>query len=325
MMEFTTPIKTITRLAPVPERTRQRVHPQTEWALPEPLLEPAWPDLEALNTLMALELPGSDGEQLENERERLQINLGLESLDYHWRERNDFYTGGNMFVYYSLRQALTVVDEIKDRKRPRSAFRGPDMFVVLDVDGGYRRQKWVTWEENGRYPDVIFEFLSPSTRKSDLTTKKELYEQTFATREYFCFDYLEPEADASHSLLGWRLDSSGHYRPITPNEHGWLWSEKLQLWIGKWHGTYQRDETIWLRFYTEEGELVLYRAEAEAEAKVAAEEKAKAEAEAKVAAEEKAKAEAQARAAAEEKAKAAETELARLKALLAQRGIALDG
>ena len=318
MIELATPIKTISRLAPAPKRTRQRVDPQTEWALVEPLLEPTWPDLEALNTLMALELPGSDGEPLENERERLQIDLGLESLDYHWRERNDFYAGGNMFVYYSLRQALTVVDEIKDRKRPRTAFRGPDMFVVLDVDGSYRRQKWVTWEENGRYPDVIFEFLSPSTRKTDLTTKKELYEQTFATREYFCFDYLQPEADATRTLLGWRLDSSGHYRPITPNEHGWLWSEKLQLWIGKWHGTYQRDETIWLRFYTKEGELVLYRAEAEAEARAAAEEKAKA-------AEKQAKAEAEAKAAAEEKAKAAETELARLKALLAQRGIALDG
>ena len=40
---------------------------------------------------------------------------------------------------------------------------------------------------------------------------------------------------------------------------------------------------------------------------------------------EKAKAEAHARAAAEKKAEAAETELARLKALLAQRGIAWDG
>ncbi len=298
--------------------------------------ESAWPDLEALEALMALELPGSDGEPMENERERLQINLALELLEHHWRDRDDFYAGDNMFVYYSLKQALTVVDEIKDPKRPRTAFRGPDLFVVLNVDGSYRRQKWVTWEEDGRYPNVIFEFLSPSTRKNDLTTKKKLYEQTFATTEYFCFDYLKP--DGEKSLFGWRLATGGSYQPITPNEHGWLWSEKLQLWVGTWQGTYMRDETAWLRFYTKEGELVLYPAEAEAEARQVAEAEAKAEAEARQMAEAEAKAEAEARQVAEAEAKAAkakaeteakarqmaEAELVRLKRLFAERGIELD-
>jgi len=166
--------------------------------------------------------------------------------------------------------------------------------VVLNVDGSYRRQKWVTWEENGRYPDVIFEFLSPSTRKNDLTTKKKLYEQIFQTREYFCFDYLKP--DEQKSLLGWRLATSGFYEPITPNKHGWLWSEKLQLWVGTWQGAYMRDETAWLRFYSKEGELVLYPAEA-------AQAEAKAEAEAR---------------------QMAQAELERIKRLLAERGIELD-
>jgi hypothetical protein len=170
----------------------------------------------------------------------------------------------------------------------------------LDVDGSYRRQKWIVWEEEGNYPDVIFEYLSPSTRHNDLGPKKNLYEQVFGTTEYFCFDYLNPEGE--DSLLGWRL-SSGRYQPITPNEQGWLWSEKLQLWIGKWQGTYDRDKSTWLRFYSEEGELVLTLAEA---------------------AEAKAEAEAQARAAAEAKAEAAERELARLKALLAEQGLDLD-
>jgi len=245
---------------------------------------------------MALELPGSDGDR-RNERERLQINLALKLLEHHWRDRDDFYAGsGNMFVYYSLRQALTIVDEVKDPKRPRRAFRGPDLFVVLNVDGSYRRQKWVTWEEDGRYPDVIFEFLSPSTRKNDLTTKKKLYEQTFQTKEYFCFDYLKP--DEQKSLFGWRL-VQGHYQPIIPNKHGWLWSEELQLWVGTWQGTYMRDETAWLRFYSKEGELVLYPAEAEADARQMAEAKADA-------AEAKAEAEADARQMAQAKAEAAE-------------------
>lgn len=263
-----------------------------DWTLESPLS-----DLEAL---MALDLPGSDGEPLENERERLQINLGIESLNYHWRERDDFYVGGNMFIYYSLNQALTILDEAKEGKRRRTAFRGPDMFVVLNVDGSYRRQKWVVWKEDGRYPDVIFEYLSPRTFKNDLTSKKELYLQTFRTKEYFCFDYLNPEKE--DSLLGWRI-TSDQYKPIAPNEQGWLWSEKLQLWVSKWQGTYGRDQTTWLRFYTAEGELVDYPAEA---------------------AEKRANVEAKARQVAEEQAHAAQIELARIKALLAELEIDLD-
>ncbi|MCP4702021.1 MAG: Uma2 family endonuclease, partial [Gammaproteobacteria bacterium] len=75
------------------------------------------------------------------------------------------------------------------------------------VDGSYRRNKWVVWEEGGRYPDVIFEFFSPSTRHKDLKEKKDLYEQTFRTREYFCFDYLAPQKE--NSLSGWRLNKLG--------------------------------------------------------------------------------------------------------------------
>lgn len=84
-----------------------------------------------MNSLEALELPGSDGVPLESDRKRLQINLGLESLDEQWKERKDFFAGGNMFVYYSLSQAKDVVDEIKGSKRRLTAFRGPDMFARL--------------------------------------------------------------------------------------------------------------------------------------------------------------------------------------------------
>ncbi len=250
--------------------------PQTK-----PTLSPSWemppeqPDPEVvamLKELEALDLPGSDGEPMENERERIQIDLSLAALDHGWRARMDFYAGGNMFVYYSIKQAREVLAEIDDAARPKKAFRGPDLFVVLHVDGSYRRQKWVVWEEDGRYPDVIIELLSPKTRAFDLGKKKTLYEQTFGTDEYFCFDYLKP--DAIDSLLGWRLDARRGYKPIKPDSRGWLWSEKLGLWLGKWQGTVLRDTTTWLRFYTPEGELVLTLAEAATAARQAAEEQA---------------------------------------------------
>ncbi len=240
-----------------------------------PVLEaPAWQEVAPeLEVLASLDLPGSDGRPMDNERERLQMTLGLDSLGHYWRDRKDFYTGGNMFIYYSLAQAYAVLEEeqleipfLLQQRVPKPdpskrAFRGPDMFVVLNVDNSYRRQKWVVWEEDGRYPNVIFEFLSPRTRHIDLGEKKRLYEQTFKTKEYFCFDYLKPTG--ARSLLGWRLDDHDCYQPIMPDARGWLWSEKLQLWVGRWTGEYLRDKTVWMRFYTLEGNLVLTAAEYE--------------------------------------------------------------
>ncbi|MCP4218104.1 MAG: Uma2 family endonuclease [bacterium] len=226
---------------------------------------PEWQETEApfLKALESDDLPGDDGEPMENERERIQISLGIESLDHHWQDRNDFYVAGNMFVYYSLSQAHAVIEELKTPSLPKRTFRGPDMFVVLNTDGSFRRQKWVVWEEGWKYPNVIFEFLSPSTRSKDLGEKKHLYEQTFRTREYFCFDYLNPMRD--DGLIGWRLDAQGLYKAITPDKRGWVWSEEMNLWVGRWQGSILRDDTVWMRFYTPEGELVQVSAEQEAQ------------------------------------------------------------
>ncbi|MFQ5854987.1 MAG: Uma2 family endonuclease [Anaerolineae bacterium] len=305
----------ITKIPP----TEQIERPQPEWLerlLPglEALKKPN-PDLDDIAAIKALELPGDDGEPMENERERLQINLILESLDHHWADRSDFYAGGNMFVYYSSTQVETVVAELADPSLPRTAFRGPDVFVVLDVDGSYRRQTWVVWMEEGRYPDVIFEFLSPNTRHRDLGEKKDLYKQTFGTAEYFCFEYMNP--DAEDSLQGWRLNNGDQYQPIKPDERGWMWSEQLELWVGQWHGIYARDETAWLRFYTPDGALVLTRAEAANEQAEAEHQRAEAE-------RQRAEAERQRAEAERQRAEAVEAELARIQALLQEKGIALD-
>jgi len=69
---------------------------------------------------------------------------------------------GNMFIYYSSAQARD--------------FEGPD-FVVLNIDGSYPRQGWVV-EENGRYPDVIVELMSPTTAEID-TGKKRSFTSRF--------------------------------------------------------------------------------------------------------------------------------------------------
>lgn len=184
-----------------------------------------------------------DGEPLESNRHRIAMNLLIRSAQQALRDRPDSFVGGNMFVYYSREQAMN-----RD-------FRGPDFFAALGVEGDRDRQGWVVWEESGRYPDIIVELMSPSTASVDRGVKKDLYEQVFRTPDYFVFDPFDPD-----SLAGWRLDLSDGYRPLTPNDRGWLWSETLGLWLGTWDGAIDREPAsgtcTWLRFYTPEGERV---------------------------------------------------------------------
>ncbi len=128
---------------------------------------------------------------------------------------------------------------------------------MLNVDGNNSRQGWVVWEENGRYPDVIVELMSPSTAAIDKGIKKNLYEQTFRTSDYFVYDPFDP-----NSLQGWHLDDNQQYQPLTPNDRGWLWSKRLGLWLGTIEGTIDRETAIWLRFYDVAGNLVLLPEEA---------------------------------------------------------------
>jgi Uma2 family endonuclease len=203
-----------------------------------------------------VELDESDGEPLESHWHVLQIGLLLDALAWWFRGRDDYYAGGNMFIYYSEEQART------------RRYRGPDFFYVRGVKRLPIRRYWVVWLEDGRYPDLIIELLSPKTAKEDRTTKKELYERTFKTHEYFCYDPLDER------LEGWRLRDRLSYQPIDLDERGWMWVEGLGLWLGPWQGTYQGYEAVWLRFYDPSGQLVPLHGEAAAQRADTAEQRA---------------------------------------------------
>ena len=75
------------------------------------------------------------------------------------------------------------------------------------------------------------------------------------------------------------------YRPMVPNAQGRFWSEQLGVFLGLWHGVMEGREDVWIRLFRPDGSLVPTKAEA-----------------------------------AEQRAEAAEAELARLRALLVERG-----
>ena len=170
----------------------------------------------------------SDEPQMETYFHLQQMILLLKCLEWLWRDRNDFFAAGNLTIYYSRRQ-------------PKSEdFRGPDFFVVLGVERK-PRNSWVVPQEDGKYPHVIIELLSSETAETDRSLKKQIYQDTFRTPDYFWFD---PE---TLEFKGFEL-VEGRYQELQPNEHGWLWSHQLGLYLG----IYQSQ----LRFFTPEGKLV---------------------------------------------------------------------
>ncbi len=171
----------------------------------------------------------SDEPPLESELHLGQMILLKQSLDWLWRDRNDFYATGNLTIYYSIPQ-------------PKSEdFRGPDFFVVLGTERK-TRNSWVVWQEGGMYPNVIVELLSDITAATDKGSKKKFYQDTFRAPDYFWFD--------PHTLefAGFTLNGK-KYQPLEPNEQGWLWSQQLKLFLGV-----HRQQ---LRFFTAQGQLAI--------------------------------------------------------------------
>ncbi len=206
------------------------------------------------------DLPYSDGVPMESEMHVHQMNLLTESLRVAWADRDDFYVGGNMFVYYS---------ELQSKKND---FRGPDVFVVLDTVKKVRRS-WVVWEEDGRTPDVVIELTSPSTEAVDRGEKKRIYARTLRTAEYYLYDPYEKR------LEGYQLDlGRGEYEPMTPDDRGWYRSKMLGLWLGVQRGTFQGLDELWLRWIDDDGLALPSEGDrAAAERAKAAEERARAD------------------------------------------------
>lgn len=132
-----------------------------------------------------------------------------ELLKYRYRGQN-VYVASDLLVYYheGVPQDYVV----------------PDGFVVLDCSP-HRRRIFQTWKEQ-RVPNVVFEFTSKSTRRSDEVFKPKIYAE-IGVPEYFLYDpqdeYLSP------CLQGYRLAGDGSYVRIDFNVDGRLECQQLGL------------------------------------------------------------------------------------------------
>jgi hypothetical protein len=114
----------------------------------------------------------------------------------------------------------------------------------------------------GDIPVIVMEFISDTdgTEYSSKPTyppgKWFFYERILKVPNYIIF---EPDRG---ELEVYRLDkNSEQYQIETPDQNQRYWIEEIKLYLGIWEGTRENLTTKWLRFWDEQGNLLLWSSE----------------------------------------------------------------
>ena len=117
--------------------------------------------------------PSEDGIPLESDNHlRGMINLLEGARDFCEDHGLPILAGANLFIYYVEGDPKKCV--------------GPDFFVARDLSRTPRRRVYKVWIE-GKMPELVVELASPSSARVDLRRKKDLYE-SLGVLEYLVFD-----------------------------------------------------------------------------------------------------------------------------------------
>ncbi|HLK55968.1 MAG TPA: Uma2 family endonuclease [Chthonomonadaceae bacterium] len=213
-----------------------------------------------------IEYPTGDGEPMaETDLLWWQTANSIFALKSYFANDPDTYVSGDNFIYYVEGDNQTRVS--------------PDCYVVFGV-GNALRDCYKVWKEQRKMPDVVFEFTSKSTQQEDTGKKFQIYERVMAVPEYFLFD---PTGDYLNPILqGYRL-VNGRYIPLVIQDNR-LYSEQLKLELvirgetmrffnptmGKW--------LLTLEELKDKAKIKTHSAEAEALARVQADQHAEVEA-----------------------------------------------
>ena len=143
-------------------------------------------------------------------------------------------------------------------------------FVVKAPDWGYIPSIRVSREEvkrsytprlQGDIPVIVMEFLS-DTEGGEYSSKPTYppgkwfyYEQVLQVPNYAIF---EPDGGV---LEVYRRDDSGRYQVQTPDENNRHWIAEMSLFLGTWQGSRENRPGYWLRWWDENGELLLWGSE----------------------------------------------------------------
>ncbi|NET01165.1 MAG: hypothetical protein F6K61_11445 [Sphaerospermopsis sp. SIO1G1] len=262
--------------------------------------DPPLPPQKTLPTMYDLPSENPEESGLPDEFHLLQPELLRITFRPPTYTEDNIFIGSDLNLYYDSRHSQW--------------YKRPDWFAVLGVSRFYQetelRLSYVTWQE-GVSPFVAIELISPGTEAEDLgrslrevnqpPNKWSVYERILRIPYYFVYNRYTNEFNCFGLVMGC-------YQPLPIDGLG-VWLKEAELGLGLWHGEYQGLTRSWLRWYDQNNNWLLTPVEQEKQR--AEKEKHSAERERQRAEKEK------------QRADLAEAELAKLKQLLAEKGVDL--
>lgn len=217
--------------------------------VPRVKLPPPFPD--------HTQLPESDGTFVKNFQEHPQSIILTDSIGEILQQRHpdgEYAIGQDCGIYW------------RETDPPEKGAEAPDWFYVPNVppqlDGKIRRS-YVVWREHIA-PLIALEFASGNGDEErdktplSLSTQGEVtkpgkfwvYEQIIRIPYYGIYQINNGSLEV-YTLI------SGFYQKLTPNERGHYYISPLGVELGLWQGSYQNQTQLWLRWWDEEGNLLL--------------------------------------------------------------------
>lgn len=182
----------------------------------------------------AEDLPDSDDTPVDNELQILVPNLLRGILAWLWSERQDWFFGVNMGVYYEPKKPAIV----------------PDGFLSVGVErrkSERGRLSYVLWEENDIVPQLALEIVS-RTYGQEYNDKLAKYAQ-IGVLYYVVYNPDYSVRDKHDSFEVYRLVGDGYVRQAGEP----VWIPELGLGIGRGQGSYEGWNREWLYWYDGEG------------------------------------------------------------------------
>lgn len=184
------------------------------------------------------ELPDSDDTPVDNELQNIIPNLLNTVLAMVWAEREDWFFGVDMGIYYA----------------PSTPAIVPDGFLSLGVErfvGEEGRLGYVFWEEDNIPPTLALEVVS-KTYGGEYERKKSIYAELGIL--YYVVYRPNPSFRRQRQPLEiYKLGKKG-YQLIS---HEPVWMPEIGLGLGRERGTHMGLEREWLYWYDNNGTRLL--------------------------------------------------------------------
>ncbi|MDV3350951.1 Uma2 family endonuclease [Leptothoe sp. LEGE 181152] len=188
------------------------------------------------------ELPDSDDTPVDNELQNLIPNLLEAILAMAWPDRQDWFFGVDMGIYYAPSTPAVV----------------PDGFLSLGVErfiGEEGRLSYVMWEEDNIAPTLALEVVS-KTYGGEYERKKDIYADLGIP--YYAVYLPNPSSSTRARRQRQPLEVyelvDGTYQLL---EGGPIWLPEIGLGLGRERGTYLGREREWLYWYDQDGNRLL--------------------------------------------------------------------